>query len=220
MAHPTPATKQLRQQRRYVLRLTDVHGKPYPITGGAALIAPGGEFEFPLPPQHVAYPDGARTGLHALADGTTQADEQGAGVPGVQISGTFGEGIRSNSLGVRLDGRQWQRAFEQFIAFYFDTQLKAARQRTPPAVLEWHDTYRNAHLIVTPQRSPRGEEDSTHPMRETYALQLTGLRRTDHAPKAKSALNAESLGNACPYLAQCRVDGIGREPGCPNARTA
>lgn len=220
MAQATAATKQLREARRYVLRMTDVHGKPFPMTGAAAKIAPGGEFEFPMAPQSLDYPDRARVGVHATADGNASADEQGRGVPNVMLSGTFGEGIRANSLGVKLDGRGWQRGLETFIGFYLDNQLKAARTRTPPAVLEWHDTYRGAHLIVTPVATPRGREDSSNPYRESYQLQLTGLRRTNHAPKAPNPKKQSSMTNTCPYASECSVDGIAREPGCVHARRA
>lgn len=217
MAQATHQTQQLRAARRYWLRLTDVHGKPYPLTPELLKIAPEGVFELPLAPQSVDYPDAARTALHSLADGTMHADEQGAAVPSVQLTGTFGEGIRANSLGVKLDGRGWQRALESVITFYFEAQRKASAKRSPPAVLEWHDTYRNLHLIVTPKATPRGREDAANPYRETYQLALTGLRRTTAPPKAAHAGKQTALLNACPYQMQCRVDGIAREAGCPHA---
>lgn len=220
MAQTTPQTQQLRLARRYLLRMTTVTGKPYPMPAHLAKVAPDGEFEFPFAPQSVEYPDNARTAVHLLPDNTAQADEQGAGVPSVQIAGTFGEGIRMNSLGVELDGRGWQRGFEGFIAFYFETQHKASRTRSAPARLEWHDTYRNAHLIVTPRATPRGREDAANPFRESYQLFLTGLRRTTAPPKAQHAAKQAQLLNACPFAAECRVDGVPREPGCIYGRQA
>lgn len=217
----SPATRQVRAQRRYVLRVTDVHGNPYPLDASVARFAPDGEFEFPFAPQAIQYPDRARTALHALADGTMHADEQGAGVPNVQVSGTFAQGIHENSLGVKLDGREWQRALEALITSYFGIQLKAARTRTAPALLEWHDTYRDVHLIVTPQATPRGREDAANPLRESYDLMLTGLRRTTDTLKARTAVESlPALGYLCPFQLECELDGVAREAGCVNARTA
>ena len=221
MAIATQSTYDQRELRRYMLRMTDINGKPFPLPAELSKLAPNSEFEFPLSPQSLEYTDRARTGLHPYADGTTGADEQGATVPSVQMSGTFGEGIRGNSLGVRLDGRQWQRALEMFIGFYLETQHKAARYRTPPAVLEWHDTYKKAHLIVTPQATPRGREDAGSPYKESFQLVLTGLRRTTEPPKAQTAQAADPvlMHNTCPFVYQCRADGIPREEGCPFAFT-
>jgi hypothetical protein len=215
MGQPTVSTITRRASRRYTFRLTDAKGSPHTPPGELGRIAPGGEFELPIAPQSVEYPDRARTAQNPDADGTISADEQGASPPSVNLTGTFGESTKSNSLGVKLDGRQWQRAFESFITYYFETQRKAARQRTPPLRMEWHDSYRDAHLIVTPQMTPRGREDSSTPLRESYQITLTGLRKTTgNTRRAADASTDSALANFCPAQYQCKLDGVARHPGC------
>lgn len=210
MASPNPTTVRARNRAAYILRLTHPSGKtPDPGLPGVRK----GELRLPLSPQSINYDAAPRQQVYPTGVSTAGADVQGKSPPVITIAGTFGE---RGSMALRMDGREWHRALEAFVEWYLVKVAEEGRARQPQHELEWHDTYRDEHWVVTPLNVPYGAQDASAPRRESYTLRLQGLREADRDRQEPDTL-ARALNNplsACPYTPDCAFGGP-RCPGCP-----
>ncbi len=200
------STQKKRRAAAYILRVT-YQGRPANPGGLTGL--KNGEFRLPLAPQNIRYEASARTATHAL-HGENVADEHGMNPPDITISGTFGEATRGG-----LDGIEWQRALEDLIEWYARVNLTDGLARRPLHELEWHDTFRGEHWVVTPKAVPYGEQDASKPVTESYTLRLEALRKVAAPPvRAAPAPLSVTSSALCPLYPGC-VTGGEFDAQCP-----